>query len=131
MESEDAMFNGLKKMSGIIRISAIFVIMALLSGCGAKKQGEISDMSPILQEKCSDRSSEKAGEYRKYFENIKISKTKTVSDPNVEQYKKDYWLLIADFMSGGFTTIQNLDYFNNEYPQEYYQYCIVANIVFW
>ena len=48
----------------------------------------------------------------------------TVSEPKVEQYKKDYWLLIADFMSGGFTTTQNLDYLNNEYPQEYYQYCI-------
>ena len=27
-------------------------------------------------------------------------------------------------MSGGFTTTQNLDYLNNEYTQEYYQYCI-------
>ena len=118
------MFKRLNKMSGIIRFSAIFVIMALLSGCGTKTQGGISDVSSIVQEMGSDSASEKAGEYRKYFENIRISKTETVSDPNVEQYKKDYYLLMADFMSGGFTTNQNLDYLNNEYPQEFYSFCI-------
>lgn len=122
------MFKGLKKMSEIL---AIIVIMALLSGCGAEKSKEITQEVSVIQEQDTDRSSEKAEEYRNYFESIQSFREETISDANVEQYKKDYWLLIADFMSGGFSTTQNLDYLNNEYPQEYYQYCIVANIVFW
>ena len=131
MESENAMFKRLRKMSITIRIAALLIIILLLSGCGEEKQNEITQEVSVIQEQGTDRVSEKAEEYRKYFDSIQYVREETISDINVEQYKKDYWLLIADFMSGGFSTTQNLDYLNNEYPQEYYQYCIVANIVFW
>jgi len=124
VESENAMFKKLRKMSANIRIAAVLIITALLSGCGAEKSKEISQEVSVIQEQGTDRASEKAEEYRKYFESIQYVREETISDINVEQYKKDYWLLIADFMSGGFSTTQNLDYLNNEYPQEFYQYSI-------
>jgi len=62
VESEDVMFKGLKKMSEIIRILAIIVIMALLSGCGAEKSKEITQEVSVIQEQDTDRSSEKAEE---------------------------------------------------------------------
>lgn len=56
------MFKGLKKMSEIIRILAIIVIMALLSGCGTEKSKEITQEVSVIQEQDTDRSSEKAEE---------------------------------------------------------------------
>ena len=78
------MFKGLKKMSEIIRILAIIVIMALLSGCGAEKSREITQEVSVIQEQDTDRSSEKAEEYRKYLESIQSVRKETISDPNVE-----------------------------------------------
>ena len=118
------MIKGLWKMSVNFRIAAVLIMMVLLSGCRAEKPKEIPQGVSVIHEQYINRSSEKAEEYKNHFKSIQSVMEKTVSEPKVEQYKKDYWLLIADFMSGGFSTTQNLDYLNNEYPQEYYQYCI-------
>lgn len=115
MGSEDEMIKGLWKMTVNFRIAAVLIMMVLLSGCRAEKPKEIPQGVSVIHEQCINRSSEKAEEYKNHFKSIQSVMEETVSEPKVEQYKKDYWLLIADFMSGGFSTTQNLDYLKQLY----------------
>lgn len=107
-----------------VDITIGLISIALLSGCSTNKPVDTTSTEIIVQKSEDEKAAEKAEEYRKQFEKLHIDTKETVSNPNVEQYKKDYWLLVADFMAGGFSTQQNLDYHNEEYPREYYQYCI-------
>ncbi len=46
------------------------------------------------------------------------------NEETAKVWEKQYFLLMIEFMAGGFTTSQNLDYLNPSYPNEYYEYCI-------
>ena len=124
VESEDAMFKRSKKISVNIRVAAVLLLTVFINGCGSAKSKDLSNIGTDISKEDSEMDFGKIEEYRKYFENFKTVSEETVSDPDVESYKKEYWFLVADFMSGGFTTTQNLDYLNDDYPQEYYQYCL-------
>ncbi|MCR5022742.1 MAG: hypothetical protein K6A90_00195 [Lachnospiraceae bacterium] len=106
----------------------IFILSLSLSGCIPSETNVNVAVKPqeaiINDEETDKRAAEKGEEYRKYFEGFLSAGQESIEKTQYEQYKKDYWLLMVDFISGGFTTQQNLDYLNGEYPQEYYQYCL-------
>ncbi len=106
----------------------MIALTVFLSGCIKAEinvNPEVQHEYPGINEDYSEAKDEPKGEeFRSYFEEYLPEKKESIQYIGTEAYIKDYWLLTADFMSGGFTTRNNLDYINNDYPQEYYQYCL-------
>ncbi|MBO4373902.1 MAG: hypothetical protein J5829_02235 [Lachnospiraceae bacterium] len=106
----------------------IFILVMAISGCGTLDV----NYNPVLQTQDIDidpeeeqaRAEKKGEEYRKYFESFlsSLDEKDSASDNLTEDYRKDYWLLMASFMNGGFCTQQNLNYLDENYPREYYRY---------
>ncbi len=103
-------------------IIMIFVlIIAVMSGCGYTEPAK-QDNAVAKQSISDDSLTEK---YREHFEKVAAGrKAKTEEDREIEQYKKDYWLLMAEFMTGGFKIFGNLDYISDQNMREGYRYCL-------
>ncbi len=74
----------------------------------------------------NEMSSDQIEKYRDYFEKFRVQKDdeNRVCNYEPEDWKKNCFFLMVDFMAGGFCTSQNLCYLDGHYPQQFYEYCI-------
>ncbi|MCR5235791.1 MAG: hypothetical protein K6E34_01145, partial [Lachnospiraceae bacterium] len=96
-------------------IIIMVLIIAVMTGCGHTEPAK-QDNAVVKQSISDDSLTEK---YREHFEKVAACrKGEAEEDPAIEQYKKDYWLLMAEFMTGGFKIFGNLDYISDQNMRE-------------